>query len=41
MAIGRIPVELLLIGRALGLLNGTTQQLDPDQDNLEIIAGYI
>lgn len=40
-SIGHIPVELILMGRALGLLDGITKQLDPDLDALEIVAGYI
>jgi len=40
-SIGHIPVELILMGRALGLLDGITKQLDPDLDALEIVAGYV
>lgn len=40
-SIGNIPVNLLLIGRALGLLDGITKQLDPELDTLEIIAHYV
>jgi predicted unusual protein kinase regulating ubiquinone biosynthesis (AarF/ABC1/UbiB family) len=40
-SIGHIPVELILMGRALGLLDGITKQLDPELDALEIVAGYI
>jgi ubiquinone biosynthesis protein len=40
-SIGHIPVELILMGRALGLLDGVTKQLDPDLNALEIVAGYI
>ncbi len=40
-SIGYIPVELILMGRALGLLDGITKQLDPKLDALEIVAGYI
>jgi predicted unusual protein kinase regulating ubiquinone biosynthesis (AarF/ABC1/UbiB family) len=40
-SIGYIPVELILMGRALGLLDGITKQLDPGLDALEIVAGYI
>lgn len=39
-SIGSVPVELLLVGRALGLLDGITKQLDPDLDVLEIITRY-
>ena len=35
-----IPPRLLLVGRAIGLLNGITRQLDPDVDALEIVARY-
>ena len=40
-SIGHIPVELILVGRALGLLDGITKQLDPDISALEIVAGYV
>jgi len=40
-SIGRIPVELILMGRALGLLDGITKQLDPDINALEIVADYV
>jgi len=40
-SIGNIPVDLLLVGRALGLLDGITKQLDPDLDTMEIIARYV
>jgi len=40
-SISSIPVNLLMIGRALGMLDGITKQLDPDLDTLEIIAHYI
>lgn len=40
-SIGQIPVDLILVGRALGLLDGITKQLDPDTNALEIVAGYI
>jgi predicted unusual protein kinase regulating ubiquinone biosynthesis (AarF/ABC1/UbiB family) len=38
---GSIPVNLLLVGRALGLIDGITKQLDPELDTLEIIAHYV
>ncbi len=38
--IGDIPPKLLLVGRAIGLLDGITRQLDPDLDALEIVARY-
>ena len=38
---GSIPVNLLLVGRALGLIDGITKQLDPELDTMEIIAHYI
>ena len=38
--IGDIPPKLLLIGRAIGLLDGITRQLDPDLDALEIVGRY-
>ena len=40
-SIGHIPVELILMGRALGLLDGITKQLDPELSALEIVASYI
>jgi hypothetical protein len=40
-SIGHIPVDLILVGCALGLLDGTTKQLDPNPDALEIVASYI
>ncbi|HEX2913692.1 MAG TPA: AarF/UbiB family protein [Chloroflexia bacterium] len=39
--IGKIPVDLLLLGRALGILNGITLQLDPTQSALATIAMYV
>ena len=39
-SIGTIPIDLLLVGRALGLLDGITKQLDPDMDTMEIVAHY-
>jgi ubiquinone biosynthesis protein len=35
-----IPPRLLLAGRAIGLLDGITRQLDPDLDALDIVARY-
>jgi hypothetical protein len=40
-SIGSIPVDLLLVGRALGLLDGITKQLDTDVDTMGIVAGYV
>jgi predicted unusual protein kinase regulating ubiquinone biosynthesis (AarF/ABC1/UbiB family) len=40
-SIGHIPVELILMGRALGLLDGITKQLDPDPNALEIVAASL
>ena len=40
-SIGSIPVDLLLVGRALGLLDGITKQLDRDVDTMGIVAGYV
>ncbi len=40
-SIGSIPVDLLLVGRALGLLDGITKQLDPELNTMEIVARYI
>ena len=39
-SIGAIPIDLLLVGRALGLLDGITRQLDPGMDTMEIVAHY-
>ncbi len=39
-SIGAIPTDLLLVGRALGLLDGITKQLDPSLDTMDIIAHY-
>ena len=40
-SIGHIPVDLILVGRALGLLDGISKQLDPDINALEIVAEYV
>jgi predicted unusual protein kinase regulating ubiquinone biosynthesis (AarF/ABC1/UbiB family) len=40
-SIGTIPTDLLLVGRALGMLDGITKQLDPGMDTMEIIAHYV
>ena len=39
-SVGGIPPRLLLAGRAIGLLDGITRQLDPDLDALEIVVRY-
>ncbi len=39
-SVGDIPPKLLLIGRAIGLLDGITRQLDPDLDSLEIVTRH-
>jgi predicted unusual protein kinase regulating ubiquinone biosynthesis (AarF/ABC1/UbiB family) len=39
-SIGTIPTDLLLVGRALGMLDGITKQLDPNMDTLEIVAHH-
>jgi ubiquinone biosynthesis protein len=39
-SIGTIPLDLLLVGRALGLLDGITKQLDPNMDTMQIVAHY-
>jgi predicted unusual protein kinase regulating ubiquinone biosynthesis (AarF/ABC1/UbiB family) len=39
-SIGHIPTDLILVGRALGLLDGVTKQLDPNLNALEAIASY-
>ncbi len=38
--ISDIPPKLLLVGRAIGLLDGITRGLDPDLDAMEIVARY-
>ena len=38
--LGDLPIELILVGRALGMLDGITRALDPDLDILEILARY-
>jgi ubiquinone biosynthesis protein len=37
-SIGHIPNDLLLVGRAIGLIDGITRQLDPDLDTISIVA---
>ncbi len=39
-SVGSIPFDLLLVGRALGLLDGITRQLDPSLDTIAVVAGY-
>ena len=39
-SVGDIPPKLLLIGRAIGLLDGITRQLDSELDSLEIVGRY-
>jgi predicted unusual protein kinase regulating ubiquinone biosynthesis (AarF/ABC1/UbiB family) len=39
-SIGHIPNDLLLVGRAIGLIDGIVRQLDPDLDTIEIVARY-
>ncbi len=39
-SVGDIPPKLLLVGRAIGLLDGITRQLDPDLDTLEIVGRH-
>jgi predicted unusual protein kinase regulating ubiquinone biosynthesis (AarF/ABC1/UbiB family) len=40
-SVGDISPKLLLVGRAIGLLDGITRQLDPDLDALEIVGRHI
>jgi predicted unusual protein kinase regulating ubiquinone biosynthesis (AarF/ABC1/UbiB family) len=40
-SVGHIPTDLILVGRALGLLDGITKQLDPDLNTLEAIVSHI
>jgi predicted unusual protein kinase regulating ubiquinone biosynthesis (AarF/ABC1/UbiB family) len=37
-SVGDLPPKLLLVGRAIGLLDGITRRLDPDLDVLEIVG---
>ncbi len=39
-SVGSIPTDLLLVGRALSLLDGITKQLDPSMDTMELVAHY-
>ena len=39
-SVGDLPPRLLLVGRAIGLLDGITRALDPDLDVLEIVGRY-
>jgi ubiquinone biosynthesis protein len=39
--VGHVPTDLLLVGRALGLLDGITKQLDSDLNALAAIADYV
>jgi predicted unusual protein kinase regulating ubiquinone biosynthesis (AarF/ABC1/UbiB family) len=39
-SIGHIPNDLLLVGRALGLIDGINRQLAPEFDVMEIVAQY-
>jgi hypothetical protein len=39
-SVGDLPPRLLLVGRAIGLLDGITRALDPDLDVLGIVARY-
>ena len=36
-SVGDLPPRLLLVGRAIGLLDGITRTLDPDLDALEVV----
>ena len=39
-SIGGLPADLLMVGRALSLLDGITKQLDPGMDIVELAAQY-
>ncbi len=39
-SIGSLPNDLLLVGRAIGLIDGITRQLDPDLDEIGIVVSY-
>jgi predicted unusual protein kinase regulating ubiquinone biosynthesis (AarF/ABC1/UbiB family) len=38
--VGSVPINLLLVGRALGMIDGITKQLDPELDSMDIVAHY-
>ena len=40
-SVGGIPVELLLVGRTVGLIDGIARHLDPDIDTIGIVARYV
>ena len=39
-SIGGLPTDLLMVGRALSLIDGITKQLDPGMDIVELAAQY-
>jgi ubiquinone biosynthesis protein len=39
-SVGDVPPRLLLVGRAIGLLDGIARQLDPDLDALDVVSRY-
>lgn len=39
-SIGAVPLDLVVVGRALGLLGGVTQELDPELDVLALVAAH-
>ena len=39
-SIGGLPADLLMVGRALSLIDGITKQLDPDMDIVELAAHF-
>ena len=39
-SIGGLPADLLMVGRALSLVDGITKQLDPDMNIVELAAQY-
>jgi predicted unusual protein kinase regulating ubiquinone biosynthesis (AarF/ABC1/UbiB family) len=39
-SVGEVPPNLLLVGRAIGMLDGITRGLDPDFDALSVVARY-
>ncbi len=39
-SLGGLPADLLMVGRALSLLDGITKQLDPDMDIVELAAHF-
>jgi hypothetical protein len=39
-SVGDLPPRLLLVGRAIGLLDGITRKLDPNLDVMEVVGRH-